>query len=437
MPNVLVLYPGPIGFRQEQAGRHRDYLRENDIRLILADDYLVEADRDFFDELVELPPPQKVEPAYRVLERYCARHDVDAVLSQSESSVLLGSLLFEAAALPGISPSAAHACVDKFKSRGELQRAGVLVPRFALARDARAVRAFAREAGFPIVLKGVASALGRLVTLVNTADEIDAGVERVSRGIATSLDVERLMSFAALARLDLGCDPRRDFLVEAFAHGDPVETDGLVVGTEPRSFAVTEQVLSQAPRFFLEGYLCPADRAQPDIDAIERTSNAAIAALAIDDAGYSIEMRIDRGSVTVIEVNGRLGWDEGFGDMFERVVGVHPVSAMLELALGSPPRIDRRTDAHCALAYSSCYEDRTVVRVPTESELEALRCDGVYVDLATYAGARMHAPPHPDVAPHLAFALASHPKSSRAAFVRAKETVRRLKFDLKPAISPE
>jgi hypothetical protein len=106
---------------------------------------------------------------------------------------------------------------------------------------------------------------------------------------------------------------------------------------------------------------------------------------------------------------------------------------MLDMALGSTPRIERRGDVHCALAYVSCYEDMTVVRVPDASALATLASDDVDVGLATYAGARMHAPPHPDVAPHLAYALAVHPTSSRAAFARARDVVRRLKFELRPA----
>src|SRR6185369_16165449 len=175
--------------------------------------------------------------------------------------------------------------------------------------------------------KATASALGRLVTLVRSPEDVEASVARVQAGLPTSTDLVRLASFARAARLDLGYDPFAEFLVEAFAGGDPVETDGVVSGSEPLSFGVTAQVLTPPPLFFVEGYLLPADRPAADIDAIERVSDAAIAALDLADTGYSIEMRIAEGRPLVIEVNGRLGWDEGFGDLFEVVTGVQPAFA--------------------------------------------------------------------------------------------------------------
>ena len=52
MPTVLALYPGTVTFRVEQARRYRPILRELGVRLVLADDYLTDDDRDVFDELV-------------------------------------------------------------------------------------------------------------------------------------------------------------------------------------------------------------------------------------------------------------------------------------------------------------------------------------------------------------------------------------------------
>ena len=44
----------------------------------------------------------------------------------------------------------------------------------------------------------------------------------------------------------------------------------------------------------------------------------------------------------------------------------------------------------------------------------------------------MHAPPSPDVAPHLAWALATDPSSSRAAYARARSAVLALPVEQTP-----
>jgi biotin carboxylase len=436
MSTVLALYPGTVTFRVEQMRRHAAILQELGVRVVLADDFVTAQDREVFDDAIELPPCDRVEEGWRALEPWLAQHRVDGVVAQSEPAILLGSLATKRLGLPGIDPEAALPCVSKHLCRVALARAGVPQPRFTLATDVAQARAFAREVGYPVVLKGTASALGRLVTLVLDDGALDAAVAGVLRELPSATDIVRLASFARAAGVDLGYDPARAFLVEAFAPGAPVETDGIVVGATPRSFGVVEQVLTRPPLFFMEGYLLPADRTEAEIAEIERVSDAALAALAVRDTGYSIEMRLHEGRASVIEVNGRLGWDEGFGDLFETVTGFQPALLALQLALGAQPIFARRTDVRCALAYQSTYADGIVERLPSRAELSELEREGARVGLAVHAGDRMHVPSHPDVSPHLAWALATLPSSSRAAYARARELVDRLRFEIGPAPAP-
>jgi biotin carboxylase len=430
MATVLILYPGSVTFRQEQMARHRPMLRELGIRTVLADDFVQDSDLELFDEVVELPPCDRVVEGWRVLERWLDDRSVDAVLAQSESAILLGALATKKIGRPGITPRSALLCVSKVLCRRELERARVPQPRFALARSARDVREFAAENGYPLVLKATASALGRLVTFVESASEVDGAVERVRAGLPESTDVLRLAAFATASGIDLGYDPRAEFLVEAFAPGEPVETDGIVAGRKPRTFGVTGQILTKPPFFFVEGYLLPADRPQSEIDEIERVSDAAIAALAVTDTGYSIEMRLHAGRPQVIEVNGRLGWDEGFGDLFEVVTGVQPAFLCLQVALGVRPEFLQRADVRCALAYRSTYSDGVVRGLPTRAELDAIEASGVRAGLAVHADEETFAPPHPDATPHLGWVLATHPSSSRAAYDRARTWVDRMRFHI-------
>lgn len=428
--NLLVLYPGPVAFRQREFARQRELLRAAGMRTILADDYLADSDEEFFDEGLALPPPEHVAESWQRVERAFATRRVDAVLAQSEGGMLLGSLVGARWNVPCIPASAALLCTSKFLCRRQLEHASVPVPGFTLASSAADARRFARDHGYPLVFKGVASALGRLVTLVRNESEVDAAVQRVQSGLRTSADIQRLEEFARIARFDLDCDPRRQFLVESFARGEPVETDGLMIGTTPRCFGVTGQVLSMPPRFFLEGYRLPDDRPQRELERIQSVSDAALAALGLRDTGFSIEMRHADAGACVIEVNGRLGWDEGFGDLFEAILGAQPLALALEVALGRAPRIAPRTDVHAALAYSTCYEDRVVERVPSDTEIAAASSHDVVLGLAARLGERYYAPPHPDATPHLAFALARDAHSSASAYARARVAVDRLRFEL-------
>jgi hypothetical protein len=282
------------------------------------------------------------------------------------------------------------------------------------------------------VLKGTCSALARLVTLVHGPGEVDDAVARMRAGLPHSADIARLCEFASAARLDLGCDPARQFLVETFARGVPVETDGVIGAHAPSSFGVTAQVLSAPPRFYLEGYQLPAELEGAESARIERTSDAALAASELLRTGYSIEMRLDGERVTVIEVNARLGWDEGFGELFEAVTGAHPQDQVLQLALGAEPRVALGPRVHAALAYTACYDDALIASLPTCAELDLLSVDGVRVGLAVKLGERIHAPPHPEAFPHLAWALATDPASTSAAYRRARETVQRVRVELAP-----
>jgi hypothetical protein len=252
-------------------------------------------------------------------------------------------------------------------------------------------------------------------------------------GLQASEDVERLLTFAALAGLDLGCDPRRQFLVESFAAGDPLEVDGLVVGSEPWPFGVIEQVLTVDPPFFMDGYLLPADRPATELAAIEAFAATAVSAVGLGSAGFSVELRSRGGDLAVIEVNGRLGWDQGLGDLFASLLGVQPSLLAVEVALGRPVR-RRPLQGRAALAYRSTFVEGRVGSLPQPAALAALRRPDLEVEVDVKLGEATHAPPHSDLSPHLAHALARDPTSSRAAYARAREAVARLAVEIEPAV---
>jgi len=431
MTTVLLLHPGSSAFRQEQVRAHAPVLAALGLELALADDAPEAADRELFAEVLELPHPSRVDAAWERLRPWLDSRRIAGVLAQSEVGLPLGALAARHLGVPGPAPDAVLACVSKLETRRRLAAAGVPQPRFALARCAAEVRAFARESGFPVVLKGVSSALARLVTLVRSSAEVEPSVARLATALPHSEDVQRLASFARVAELDLGCDPTREFLVEEFAPGEALETDGVLAGRTALSYGVVEQLLTPPPRFFMEGYLLPADRGPEVLERVEQRSARALEVLGLSDTGFSIELRWHAGEARIIEVKGRLGWDEGFGDLFALRGGAQPVFQALEVCLGRTPTL-RPSGAHAALLYRSCFENARVLRAPDEAAFERLRARGLRAGLAHGEGARLHAPPDPRCRPHLAWVLARHPTSSRAAANLARAALAELSFELTP-----
>ncbi len=341
MTTYLLLYTEPPTRRVFE--KHRPG------RLIFASDEVTPEDRAAYDECVELPHVADVPATLDALRRIRA----DVVVAQTEYGLLPGALLQDR----GV--EAAMRCTNKWLCRQALSRAGVPVPRFALVDGAPCVRRFAER--WPVILKPVASTLARGVVRVDSPAGLDAAIARMR--LPDLVDVRRLSAFAALAGVDMGCDPTRQFLVEEFVEGLPLEADGLVFGDRIDCFGAMEQVV--APDFRIEGYLFPADAAAAAAEPVVR-------ALGLRDMGFAIEFR---GS-TVIEVNGRLGEDDGFPDLFHAALGDYPI---LKWMKGDAAPLAPR--ARAALAY------------------------------------RMGPAGGP---PHAAWELATHPTSSRAAYELAR-----------------
>jgi hypothetical protein len=214
------------------------------------------------------------------------------------------------------------------------------------------------------------------------------------------------MDFARLARLEMGCDATQDFLVEECVTGPPLEVDGLSFGEQVRAFGVIGQVLSSPPYYYIEAYMMPIRD-----DALENLSHQVIRALGLTDCGFSIEYR---GS-TIIEVNGRLGEDDGLGELFGAAFDTYPI--MRWIARDNSPVEPKRS---AALAYVNGTREGVVRRVSATPE----------VSLLVRPGQALRQPGDPQFSAHLAYAVATHPTEPLQALQRARDLLRRVEIVL-------
>ncbi|MFC9888134.1 ATP-grasp domain-containing protein [Streptomyces pilosus] len=94
--------------------------------------------------------------------RLCRDHDVRAVVSYSESEIILAAELAEALGLPGLPVEAARLSRDKHRQRELLNRTGVSPTASVLVHDVQEGLRAAAEIGYPVVVKprGLSGSLG-------------------------------------------------------------------------------------------------------------------------------------------------------------------------------------------------------------------------------------------------------------------------------------
>ncbi|MBL4771422.1 MAG: ATP-grasp domain-containing protein [Planctomycetes bacterium] len=428
---ILILYPGLFEERRRLVEGFRWQLRLTGTKIVLADECLHAGDEKAFSDVLLLPPAENAIEAWEVLARYLERYPVDGIIAQSEPSLLLGARAAREFDLPGPTVESVLASVNKFDSRTRLQAAGVAQPSFALVHDAAGIRRFAREFGWPVVIKATASSRQRLVLCVNGEQDVEAATLQMHAGLPHAKDIQRLVAFAELEGTDLGLDPLRDFLVESFQDGLPLECDAMLSGTTPHWFGVCEQLPSERPGFFIEGYLLPGRLTEAQQDTVLQTARAAVRALGLAHTGVSVELRLDDMAPYIIEVNGRLPWDDGLHGLIEASTGCVPGAFALKVALGkSLPKVKLRK--HAALIYKCCYEEGMLDQTPSPSEWKSSTAGTHAAWMFAKNGEHLLPGEHPDSRPHLAGVLSTDKKSTETALRLAQLAIDRVQLNITP-----
>lgn len=252
------------------------------------------------------------------------RYDVVGVTTTSDFHVVQASALAAHLGVPGNHPDAVGAIKDKFRMRQTIDAvAPHLNPRYALAVTYEDARAFARDAGFPLVAKPL-----------NGND---------------SLYVRRLDDWPALrayfeARAHWGADVSG----QPFAHGVLLETP--VGGTEycldmlrakggplvPIGAFRKTIAGAQSGHFIKIGACFPAS-AQHTALLVEAISPA-VKALGFEVGAINIDCKIDGERVKVLEMNPRLVGDQMGSHLLEIATGQNPAHVVVDVACGDPVR---------------------------------------------------------------------------------------------------
>jgi biotin carboxylase len=250
--------------------------------------------------------PAAVEAARRIAP--------DGVLTvSSDRAVPVVAAIADELGLPGIGQEAARLATNKPAMRRRLAEAGVPQPRFAAVRTPADALAAVEEIGLPAVLKPADSAGQRGLSLVRSAEEVEA---RLDDALAESQGGEAIL--------------------ERFHEG--VEVNCLAVA---RGGDVSVLTLSDRRRPDGSGFgvclvhLFPATVTGEAAAEVARVAAAAVRAIGLADSVAYPQVLVSADGVRLVEIAARV--PAGLMDEVSRLgIGVDLVEIALRQALGEP-----------------------------------------------------------------------------------------------------
>ncbi|MES0063999.1 acetyl-CoA carboxylase biotin carboxylase subunit family protein [Mesorhizobium sp. M0041] len=227
--------------------------------------------------------------------------------------------------LSGPDPAAIERCRDKFTQRQLLAEAGVPMPAYRLATNAKEVETSAAAIGLPVILKPTVSGGSIGVRLCCNFDELAEHTNYLLGGNHIWQSSPRI-------------------LVEEFAQGPYYGAD--IMGNEV--IGIGSGDFGPPPHFVYHQFTYPAILADKEYNRIADISLSCLRALELGWGPTNIEFRWTKNGPVVIEVNPRMG---GTPDpqLVRLAYGVDLVTEHIKLVIGDECDLSRR-HSHTAAA---------------------------------------------------------------------------------------
>ncbi|PBB80283.1 hypothetical protein CK218_15230 [Mesorhizobium sp. WSM3879] len=219
--------------------------------------------------------------------------------------------------LPGPNPASVERCCDKFIQRQLLAEAGVPMPAYRLAANAKEVESSAVEIGLPVVVKPVVGCGSIGVRLCRNFDELAEH---------TTFLLDGKHAWRSSPRI----------LVEEFTKG-PVYVANLM-GDE--LVGITAYEFSAPPYFVVRECASPAPLTDEEHQRIVNVSLSCLRALGLGWGPSNIEFRWTKRGPVVIEVNPRLGVGEP--ELIRLACGVDLVTEHIKIVIGEECDLRKR-----------------------------------------------------------------------------------------------
>lgn len=326
-----------------------------------------------------------------------ARYHFAGVITSCDYYLVAASRVARELGLPGAPPDAMHVAVQKHLVREACRRAGVSGPTFRTATRAAEVVSFAREVGYPIVVKPVDLCASEKVTLATDDAEAVQAFERVIADPFNSRGQPR---------------PRLA-LVEAYVAGRELCVETLTHAGRTTLLGISGKTLSAPPTFMELASHVPAPITADEAAGVFEYVRAVLAAIGHARGIAHVEVRLGPAGPVLIEVNPRMGGDY-LSELYEHTLGIDIAALDVQLAIGAPPALPSRPPAPRGSAALACLLPPRAGKILRVEGAEALARDRRYprVSIKPVAGTVVAEPT--DNSSFIGFVIAVDPQGGGA-----------------------
>ncbi|MFD9701524.1 acetyl-CoA carboxylase biotin carboxylase subunit family protein [Lentzea sp. NPDC059081] len=256
-----------------------------------------------------------------------ASKPIDAVVTGVDRLVPLAGRLAESLGLStGITEEAAHNCNDKAATERLLQQGGVPVPEHRVVRSTTEGIAAAGEIGLPVIVKPRDGTSASGLMYCETPDD-------VADAVADVLD-----------------DGKDSALIEEFMVGAEFGVFASRVNGQTTVMYVVEGDVGPPPKFVKVGAWFPSTLGEEQLAELERLTDAALAAVGLDNWVASLQFWITEAGPKAGEINPRVAGGQGV-ELIAATSGYEPTLVAVEAALGR--RVEPETPRAAAGLYRS------------------------------------------------------------------------------------
>lgn len=300
-------------------------------------------------------------------------HPVHGVASSSDyPGCLVASAIARELGLPGPAPDRVLLCSHKYYARLAQQAAAPeATPPFALI-DPDAPGPDGLEIPFPLFVKPVKSWFSVLAQRMDTFAELRAfaGLPAVRAHLS-----QFVAPFNRLVRRYTTFDVDGSYLLaEQLLEGPLVTVEGFVCRGEVEIIGIVDSVMHPGTISFQRFDYPSSLPAEVQVRMAEIAARV-IRHIGLDESLFNVEMVYNREAdrIHIVEINPRMCGQ--FADLWESVHGINTYEILFSLAAGEKPRF-RRDRGRFKVAASfplRAFEDKRVIRVPDEPQIETIK----------------------------------------------------------------